>query len=87
MKVEKSALELLDQSSIPVDSAILDTVNYEDDNDFQDIDQLSQSLTHSEFLNLLEVDHGAFILEDVTDRLKETYQNEMIPDLTNEKGF
>jgi hypothetical protein len=41
MKVEKSALELLDQSSIPLDSAILDTVNYEDDNDFQDIDQLS----------------------------------------------
>ena len=34
MSVDKSALELLDQSCIPLESAILDSANYEDDNDF-----------------------------------------------------
>lgn len=51
-----------------------------DDAEYEDIDQLSQSMTQSEFGRLLEDQGGEVILEDVTDRLKDAYQLELSHD-------
>jgi hypothetical protein len=34
-------------------------------------------MTHSEFVRMLDEDAGAFILEDLTDQLKDLYQDEL----------
>ena len=34
-------------------------------------------MTHSEFVRMLDEDAGAYILEDITDQLKEQYQDEL----------
>ena len=34
-------------------------------------------MTHTEFVRMLEEDNGAYILEDITDQLKEQYQEEL----------
>ena len=36
-------------------------------NEYQDVDQLSISMTHSEFVKMLEEDTGAYILEDLAE--------------------
>ena len=63
---------MLDDTQVQNFDEIIITTEMDDDG-FQDIDQLSVSMTQSEFADLLAEENGHFILEDLTEQLREDY--------------